>query len=123
MRTFDTSMWIEIYRASELGRQHLSLLSTPGDIIVPTIVQYEIFKWMAREQTAEEANRAITFTDDCEVVDLSTAIAVLAAELSATYKLHATDAIIYATAQTHDAPLVTCDAHFKGLPDVEYFGK
>ena len=123
MRTLDTSMWIEIYRASELGRQHLPLLSTPGDIIVPTIVQYEIFKWMAREQTAEEANRAITFTDDCEVVDLSTAIAVLAAELSAPYKLHATDAIIYATAQLAGAKLHTCDAHFKGLPDVEYFGK
>ena len=39
MRTLDTSMWIEIYRASELGRQHLSLLSTPGDIIVPTIAR------------------------------------------------------------------------------------
>ncbi len=108
-----------VFVSAVLGRQHLPLLSIPADIIVPTLVQYEIFKWLKREQTAEDANRAITFTDDCEVVDLSAAIAVLAAELSATHKLHTTNAIIYATAQIHDAPLVTFDANFKGLPGVE----
>ena len=50
-------------------------------------------------------------------------VAVEAAFLSAKFKLHATDAIIYATAQLAGAKLHTCDAHFKGLPDVEYFGK
>lgn len=121
MRVIDTSIWIEIYRATELGRQHLALLSVPGDIIVPTIVQYEIFKWLARERTSEEANRATTFTCDCNVQELTTAIAVLAAELSATHGLHTTDAVIYATAQLLDAKLLTCDAHFKGLPGVAYF--
>jgi predicted nucleic acid-binding protein len=123
MRVIDTSIWIEIYRASELGRQHLHLLSPPQDIIVPTIVQYEIFKWLTRERTSEEANQAITFTDDCHVQELSTAVAVLAAEISGAHKLHTTDAIIYATAQMHEAQLLTCDAHFKGLPGVDYFGK
>jgi predicted nucleic acid-binding protein len=123
MLVLDTSIWIEIFLASDLGRKHLPLLSTPAEIIVPTIVQYEIFKWLAREQSAEQANRAITFTDECQVKELSTAIAILAAELSEEHKLHATDAIIYATAQLMDAKLFTCDAHFKGLPDVEYWPK
>jgi len=30
------------------------------------------------------------------------------------------DAIIYATAQQHEARLITSDAHFEGLPRVEY---
>jgi predicted nucleic acid-binding protein len=101
----------------------LPALSTPQDIVVPTIVQYEIFEWLAREQTTEEAKRAITFTGDCHVQELTTAISVLAAELSATHKLHTTDAIIYATAHMHDATLITCDGHFDGLPGVEYFEK
>ena len=123
MRVIDTSIWIEIFLGSELGRRNLPLLSTPEAIIVPTIVQYEIFKWLSRERTSEDATLAITFTGECDVRDLSTDIAILAAELSASRGLHATDAIIFATAQIHEAPLVTCDAHFKDLPGVVYFEK
>jgi predicted nucleic acid-binding protein len=123
MRVIDTSIWIEVFRGSELGRRHLPLLSAPEEIIVPTLVQYEIFKWFSRERTVEEATLAITFTGECHVQELTTELAILAAELSAIHKLHATDAIIFAAAQMHEAPLVTCDAHFEGLPGVEYFEK
>ena len=119
----DTSIWIEIYLGTELGRRHLPLLSEPEALIVPTIVQYEIFKWLSRERTVEEAILAITFTGECHVQELTTELAILAAELSAIHKLHATDAIILATAQLREAALVTCDAHFMDLPGVEYFEK
>jgi predicted nucleic acid-binding protein len=123
MRTLDTSIWIEIFCGSALGAIHKARLSIPLDIVVPTIVQYEIYKWMARERSVDQANRVMTFTEDCEVPELSTGIAVLAAEVSAMHRLHTTDAIIYATSQVLGAPLLTCDAHFKGLPGVEYFEK
>ncbi|MGB8817150.1 MAG: type II toxin-antitoxin system VapC family toxin [Rhizobiaceae bacterium] len=123
MRVIDTSIWIEIYRGSELGRRRLPLLSAPDAIVVPTLVQYEIFKWLSRERAAEDATLAITFTSECLVQDLTIDIAILAAELSAIHKLHASDAIIFATAQFHKAALVTCDAHFKDLPGVEFFEK
>jgi predicted nucleic acid-binding protein len=123
MRVIDTSIWIEIYRGSELGRRHLPLLSAPEELVVPTIIQYEIFKWLSRERTVEEATLAISFTGECAVQELTTELAILAAELSAIHKLHATDAIIFAAAQLLEAPLVTCDAHFEGLPGVEYFEK
>ncbi len=108
---------------SELGRIYLLLLSKPDGIKVPTIVQFEIYKWLVREQSSEVANRAITFTSECIVEDLTTAVAVLASEFSATHKLHTSDAVIFATSQMHDAPLITCDAQFKGLQGVEYFEK
>jgi predicted nucleic acid-binding protein len=123
MRVIDTSIWIEIFRGTDLGAQHKPLLATPLNIIVPTIVQYEIFKWLVRERTIDDANRILTFTGDCQVMELTTAIAVLASELSAMHKLHTTDAIIYATAQMHDVKVLTCDAHFKDLPGVEYWPK
>lgn len=123
MRVIDTSIWIEIYLGSELGRKHLPLLAAPEQLVVPTIVQYEIFKWLSRERTIEDATLAITFTGECHVQELTTELAILAAELSALHALHATDAIIFATAQLHAAALVTCDSHFMDLPGVEYFEK
>lgn len=38
-------------------------------------------------------------------------------------KLATADAIVYATARNQGAELLTCDAHFKGLPDVALFAK
>jgi uncharacterized protein len=122
-RVIDTSIWIEIYLGSALGSRHLPLLTAPEAIVVPTIIQYEIFKWLSRERSAEEATLAITFTGECHVQELTTELALLAAELSALHGLHASDAIIFATAQMHEAALVTCDAHFKDLEGVEYFEK
>jgi predicted nucleic acid-binding protein len=60
---------------------------------------------------------------ECQTAEMDLTVAIEAAALSATHKLHATDAIIYATAQLHNAKLFTSDAHFKDLPGVEYFEK
>ncbi len=38
------------------------------------------------------------------------------------HTLHATDALIYATAVNHDCKLLTGDPHFKGKPGVIYVG-
>jgi len=48
---------------------------------------------------------------------------ISAVELSKRRKLSTAEAIVYATAQARDALLVTCDAHFEGLPQVLYFAK
>lgn len=123
MQVVDTSIRIEIFCGTELGAKHESLLAHPEHIIVPTMVQYEIYKWMARERSADDANRAITFTNECHVEDMTTGGAILAAELSSTHKLRMSDTMIYASAQKHDVKLVTCDAHFRELPGVEYSEK
>ncbi len=123
MLVIDTSIWIEVFLGSELGRKNLPFLAQQDGIIVPTIVQYEIFKWLARERSRDEANRSMTFTNDCRVVELTTGIATLAAELSTLHKLPACDSIVYATALVHDAKVVCCDSHFKGLPGVDYLEK
>ncbi|MFN0193655.1 MAG: type II toxin-antitoxin system VapC family toxin [Aestuariivirga sp.] len=120
MRVIDTSIWIEIYLDSKLGRSCVSDLNDPAAIAVPTIVQHEIYKWLARERSDEEATKAVTFTTTCVVADLTTAIAIHAAELAKQHKLHTTDAIILATARLNDAVLLTCDSHFAGLEGVDY---
>ncbi|GAA5233692.1 hypothetical protein GCM10025795_19560 [Verticiella sediminum] len=91
--------------------------------IVPSIVQLELSKWLVREVGESQADQVIAYTQKCVVVPLDTAIALLAADLHREHKLAAADAVVYATARRQSAELLTCDAHFEGLPDVALFAK
>jgi predicted nucleic acid-binding protein len=91
--------------------------------LVPTVVQLELAKWARRESHAGKAEQIVAFTTTCVVIDLTTAIALSAAELCSEQKLATADAIVYATARAHGADLLTCDRHFENLPGVRYFPK
>ncbi len=91
--------------------------------VVPAMVHYELTKWSYRKFELEKAQAVLSLLTDCNVVAMDASIAAEAAILSLRHKLHATDAIIYATAQMLEVKLFTSDAHFKDLPEVEYFEK
>lgn len=122
-RVVDTSAWIEWLTASALGQKLGKQFPDKAECFVPTIVQLELSKWLVREVGEEEADQVIAFTQKCVVVPLDTAIALLAADLYRQHKLASADAIVYATAQHMGVDLLTCDAHFQGLPDVTLFPK
>ncbi len=122
-RVVDTSVWIEWLTGSALGKRLLKEMPARAECIVPTIVQLELAKWLAREVGEDEADRVIAYTQKCVVVPLDTTIALLAAGLHRTHKLATADAIVYATARSHNVALLTCDAHFEGVPDVILFSK
>jgi predicted nucleic acid-binding protein len=123
MRLVDTSAWIEWLIDSETGKAVEAALPQPDRWLVPTIVQLELAKWLTREAGEDKADQAIAFTEKCVVAPLDTRLALAAAEVSAREKLATADAIIYATAQAHDADVLTCDAHFEGLPGVSLIVK
>ena len=123
MLVFDTSAWIEMLLGSRFGILFNQRKVLASEIIVPTIVQLELAKWALREDGEKKAQELVAYSSGFSVVALDSAIASFAAIMALDHKLHTTDAIIYATAQMHDAPLLTSDAHFKGLPGVEYFEK
>jgi predicted nucleic acid-binding protein len=114
----DTSAWIEWLTASTLGEKVGKQLPGREHCVVPTIVQLELSKWLMREVGEDEADQVMAFTQKCAVVPLDTSIALLAADLHRQHKLATADAVVYATAQYMGADLLTCDAHFEGLPDV-----
>lgn len=118
MRLVDTSAWIEWLIATPLGRSLAPELPERDAWLVPTIVQFELAKWLTRNVGEAEADRVIAFTDTCRVVELDTRIALAAADVSARHKLPTADAIVYATARAADADLLTCDRHFERLPGV-----
>lgn len=123
MLVVDTSAWIEWLIGSPLGNTIDQELPDKAQCIVPTLVQLELAKWLARELDEDRADQVIAYTQKCVVVVLDTSIALLAAEMHRRYKLATADAIVYATAQEHGADLLTCDAHFAALPGVAYVKK
>ncbi|NQV96151.1 MAG: PIN domain-containing protein [Sphingomonadales bacterium] len=88
-----------------------------------TLVVYELRKSLARHMESEAADELMALVPTAQVVEPTSTVALHAAELSRDHNLHAIDALIYATALEHNAELVTCDAHFKDLPQVAYTAK
>lgn len=119
----DTSAWIEWLIGSPTGEQLSERLPQQSDWLVPTMVQLELAKWTTREVGEDKADQVIAFTQVCQVVPLDTEIALAAADACRTHKLSTADAIIFAIARARGATLLTCDAHFEGLPGVDYMPK
>lgn len=123
MRLVDTSAWIEWLLGSSAGMRIRASLPTPDNWLVPTIVQLELAKWLTRVQGDDATDQVIAFTRTCKVAALDTEIALAAAGYCREFKLATADAVIYATARTCGADLLTCDAHFQGLPDAIWIPK
>lgn len=91
--------------------------------LVPTIVELELAKWLTREVGEDEADWVVAFSTTYIVVELDTATALSAAELCAGRGLATVDAIVYATALTHRAELLTYDRHFESMAGVRFIAK
>ena len=76
-----------------------------------------------RERGEDEADVVIAYTQKCQPWPLDTTTALRATELHREYKLATADAIVYASALLSGAQLLTCDAHFDGLPQVHWVKK
>jgi predicted nucleic acid-binding protein len=123
MRLVDTSAWIEWVIDSPIADQVAAAIPEQSEWLVPTIVQMELTKWLTREVGEDRADQVIAFTQFCVIAPLDTDIALAAAEACRAHRLATADAIIYATARHFGADLLTCDAHFAGLPGVIHLPK
>lgn len=119
----DTCAWIEWLVDGTLAEQFEVPLRDTDQLLVPTAVQFELYKWTRRERGEAVALEVAALTEQGQVVPLSSAIALLAGDLALDHGLSFADAIIYATARHCQAQLLTCDDHFRGLEDVVYIPK
>ncbi len=114
----DSSGWLEYITGDEKADAFGEVLQRDVQVLVPTIVLYEVLKILLLRAGKSEADVFLSEALRRKVVDLTETIALAAASMSIDYKLPMADAIIYATAKAHRAELVTSDAHFTGLPGV-----
>ncbi len=123
MNVPDSSAWIEYFREGGFASIFAPILEDLDRLIVPSIVIYEVHKFMLLTFGEEGALKARSMMLRGKVILLDPSLALDASRLSIKHKLPMADAIIYATTLAHAAEAWTTDSHFKGLPNVRYFEK
>ena len=116
----DSTGWVEFLGNGPKADAFAKYLEHPQSVLLPTIVVYEVYKKILREQGQNLAERflshALSFHE--REVPLDVPLAALAAKTSLETNLPMADAIIYATARSRQAELITTDSQFSGLPGV-----
>jgi predicted nucleic acid-binding protein len=119
----DSSGWLEFLTEGPLAGSYAQHLRHLGDVVTPTVVLYEVYKVIKRQRGEEEAVAVAAQMGKTRLVPLTDSIALTAADVSLTYHLAMADAIVYATALTEEAKLITSDADLGSLPNVLYLKK
>ena len=117
---FDSCAWIDVLQLTNTGKHYLPLWNDEDNITVPSQVQLELYSWCLRRPNDIGTSAALSATRRCKLLPLNEAITLHGAEIALEHGLAAVDALIYAATLEIDAMLVTCDAHFAGLPSVDY---
>lgn len=115
----DSSCWLEYFSNSARAGLYADVINNTGELVVPIITIYEVYKVALREFGAAHANQAVALMREGQVIDIGLNLALSAAANG----LPMADSLIYATAQAHNAILWTQDQHFDGLPSVNYLPK
>ncbi len=123
MNLVDSSGWLEYFSDGPDATSFEKPLMNPENLIVPTLCLYEVFKVVLRERDETDALQAAALMSQGNVVELTSEIALQAAQLSLDHKLPMADSIILATGTMHDATIWTQDADFKGIQGVKFLPK
>jgi predicted nucleic acid-binding protein len=119
----DSCGWLEYFTDGSLADKYYTYLKKTEEIITPTIILYEVYKKIKTERSEEDAILAAAQIQETRLIPLTESIALGAADLSLEYKIPLADAVIYATARSMNAKIVTSDIHFAKLSNVIYLKK
>ncbi len=114
----DSSGWLEYCTEDTKAEVFARYLEAQNQVLVPTIVLYEVYKNLNQLEGKPAADRFASQALRCRIAILDEDVALGAAITSSKYHLAISDAIIYATAQRFGAQLITSDPHFRNLPGV-----
>ncbi|MCK8114100.1 type II toxin-antitoxin system VapC family toxin [Anaerosoma tenue] len=120
MNVVDSSAWLEYFGDGPNAEEFALAVEDTEDLVVPALTLFEVFKRTFQIADESTALDAVGVMMQGTVVDLSASLALDAARLSLESGLAMADAIILATARSHEAVLWTQDAHFDGVDGVEF---
>lgn len=123
MNIVDSSGWLEYFSDGPNADCFVEPLGNTLELLVPTIILYEVFKVVCRQRGEDAALQATALMQQSRIIELTNSIALFAAKLSLDKKIPMADSIILATAQANDATLWTQNNDFEGLEGVRYFPK
>ncbi len=118
----DSYGWLEYFLEGPLAEKYAKYIEETNEenYVTPTIVLYEVYKRIRSiqgEQSALEAYAQITRT---KVIELTSQIAIEAAEISLSTSLGMADSLIVATAKIYKAQIVTSDKHLKDFKETKF---
>jgi predicted nucleic acid-binding protein len=120
----DSWAWIEYFKGSVPGLRVKEFIDTDSEIIVSAINVSEVYHFLLKNRTIQEAEELINFLMKTSfVVQLDAHLALQAARFKYEKKMGLADAIVLATARAHHCSIVTGDSDFKHEKDVLYLGK
>jgi predicted nucleic acid-binding protein len=120
---FDSSGWIEFFADGPHAQEFASRLGKPKNVITLTVAIYEVYKWIKRERSEEDAMQAVAAMKKTTVLELTEELALTAADLSLAHNLAMADSMMLACARAHRAELVTTDSGFSEISGVTVFSK
>lgn len=123
MIVIDSSGWIEFFADGPHAEEFATRLRQPANVVTPTVAIYEVYKWIKRERSEDEAMNAVATMKKTRVVDLTEEIALIAADLSLAHGLAMADSMMLAFAYANHAELVTTDSGFEKVSGVTVFSK
>lgn len=119
----DSSGWIEYFTDGRNAAAFEQVVIDRRRVIVPTIVIFEVFKFILRTRGESAAEQAFALLRRGRIVDLDTETSLEAAQVSIDYRLPMADSIILATARRCGATLWTQDVDFAGIDGVRYIAR
>lgn len=123
MNLVDSSGWLEYFADGENADFFASAIENVDHLIVSSINIYEVFKRILSQRDEHSALQAVAIMEQGQVIDLTSEIALSAAQISIENKIPMADSIIYATSKANKALLWTQDVDFQGLENVKYLQK
>ncbi len=122
MILLDSHGWLEYFLEGPLAEKYAKYIEDANEenYVTPTIVMYEVYKRIRSiqgEQSALEASAQINRT---KIIELTSQIAIEAAEISLNASLGMADSLIVATARAFNAQIITSDRHLKDFKDAKF---
>ena len=120
MNIVDSSGWLAYFASGPNADFFSEPIEETAELLVPTISLYEVFKRILQQRSETEALKAVAFMQSGAILDLTSTIALHAANISNDLKIPMADSVMLASARENDAILWTQDGDFEGLDGVLY---
>jgi predicted nucleic acid-binding protein len=120
----DSYGWLEYFLDGPLADKYAKYVEDANEeaYVTPTIVVYEVYKRIRNIQGEQSALEAYAQISRTKIIELTSQLALEAAEISLSTKLGMADSLIVATAKAFNAQVVTSDKHLKELGEVKFIG-
>lgn len=120
MNLVDSSAWLEYFADGPNAGFFAPAIEKSRDLIVPTVVLYEVYKHVSIQRGTHAALQAASTLQHGRIVELTATLALVAARISRADKLPMADSIILASARAEKAVIWTQDSDFERLPEVKF---